>query len=113
MVGCRFREAGRGEELPHQLRRYFADLNFHFMQSHIMDDQEHKGHCCRYVDVDTAELSELIFEFSNCNKLFADFTQVIYKLYPGSGEECRWLVADLEKLVEEICVIIISILSQL
>src|ERR1700728_4681332 len=86
---------------PRQLRRYFGDLNFHFARLQITDDQERKGHCCRYVDLDTAELWESISEFSNRNKSFADFTQAIYKSYPGSGEEHRWLVADLEKLVEE------------
>ena len=40
-------------------------------------------------------------EFSDITKTYSDFRQAIYKLYPGSGEEHRWLVADLEKLVEE------------
>ena len=67
----------------------------------ITADQERKGHCCHYVDLDTSELWESLTEFSDITKTYSDFRQAIYKLYPGSGEERRWLVVDLEKLVEE------------
>jgi hypothetical protein len=86
---------------PRELRRYFGDLDFHFTRSQITADQERKGHCCRYVDLDTSELWESLTEFSDITTTYSDFRQAIYKLYPGSGEERRWLVADLEKLVEE------------
>jgi len=86
---------------PRELRRYFADLDFHFRRSHTTDDQERKRHTCYYVDFETAELWESLAEFGDHAKSFANFVQAIYKLYPGSEEERRWLVADLDKIVEE------------
>jgi hypothetical protein len=86
---------------PRELWRYFGDLDFHFTRSQITADQERKGHCCRYVDLDTSKLWESLTEFSDITKTYSNFRQVIYKLYPGSGEERRWLVADVEKPVEE------------
>jgi hypothetical protein len=53
------------------------------------------------VDIDTAELWESLFEFSDEAKSFLDFVQVVYRLYPGSGQERQWLVVDFERLVEE------------
>jgi hypothetical protein len=86
---------------PRELRRYFADLDFLFKRSHISNDQERKGHACYYLDFTTAELWESLLEFSNRDKLFADFALAIYKLYPGSESDRKWSIADLEKLVEE------------
>ena len=85
----------------HKLRRYFADLDFHFRRLHTTDDQERKCHTCYYVDFETAELWESLTEFGDHARSFANFVQAIYKLYPGSEEERRWLVADLDKIVEE------------
>ena len=65
---------------PHELRRYFGDLNFYFTRSQITADQENKGHCCRYVDLDTNELWESLTEFSDITKTYSDFCQAIYKL---------------------------------
>jgi len=53
------------------------------------------------VDIDTAELWESLSEFSEQAKSFSDFIQVVYRLYPGSGQERQWLVVDIERLVEE------------
>jgi hypothetical protein len=35
------------------------------------------------------------------NKTYSDFAKVIHALYPGSEEEHKWLVADMDKLVGE------------
>jgi hypothetical protein len=88
---------------PHQLRRYFADLDFLFRRSDTLDNQEQKRHACRYVDFTTLELWESLTEFSDHSQSFADFELAVFGLYPELAEECRWLVADLEKLVEERC----------
>jgi hypothetical protein len=40
-------------------------------------------------------------EFVDNTKTYTDFRQVIYMLYPGSEEECKWSVADMDKLVGE------------
>src|SRR5882762_2051582 len=98
---------------PCELWRYFADLNFHFGRSHTTDDQERKHHTCNYVDFKTAELWESLMEFGDHAKSFANFVQAIYKLYPGSEEECRWLVADLDNIVEERSCIGVHLLGDL
>jgi len=86
---------------PHKLHRYFTNLAVHFMRSEIDDDQERKCYTCYYVDIDTEELWELCLEYLDCAKLFSDFVQVVYRLYPGSDRQWKWLVADMERLVEE------------
>ncbi|KIM71132.1 hypothetical protein PILCRDRAFT_17346 [Piloderma croceum F 1598] len=86
---------------PRELRRYFADLAVHFAQSEIDSDQEKKHYTCRYVDIDTEELWESRLEYSDGAKSFAEFVQAIYRLYPGAEGRQQWLVADMEKLVEE------------
>jgi hypothetical protein len=86
---------------PRELRRYFADLAVHFARSEIDSDQEKKCYTCRYVDIDTEELWESRLEYSDHTKSFADFVQAIYRLYPGAEGQRQWLVADMEKLVEE------------
>ena len=42
-------------------------------------------------------------EFLDHSQSFVDFELAVFGLYPELAEECRWLVADLEKLVEERC----------
>jgi len=86
---------------PRELRRYFADLEFMFTRAGITDSEEKKKHACRYVDVDTSELWETLPEFSDASKMYEDFAKAIYALYPGSDEERKWSVADMDKLVGE------------
>ena len=86
---------------PRELRRYFSDLEYCFERAQIVDDQEKKSHACRFVDVDTSELWESLAEFADNTKTYTDFRQIIYSLYPGSEEECKWSVADMDKLVGE------------
>jgi hypothetical protein len=71
------------------------------VQSEIDSDQEKKHYACHYVDIDTEELWESRLEYSDHTKSFADFVQAIYRLYPGAEGQQQWLVADMEKLVEE------------
>ena len=86
---------------PRELRRYFADLEYCFGRAQIVDDAEKKKHACRFVDVDTSELWESLAEFADITKTYAEFCQAIYALYPGSEEERKWSVADMDKLVGE------------
>jgi hypothetical protein len=86
---------------PRELRRYFADLVYHFARSDVVDDQEKKRQACRYVDIDTAELWEWCPDFSDTAKSFPDFVHAIHRLYPGSDAQRQWLLTDMEKLVEE------------
>ena len=86
---------------PRELRRYFADLDFHFARTGTVDDEQKKKHACRYVDIDTSELWEAIPQFADATVAYADFMLAIYALYPGSEEERKWSVADMDKLVGE------------
>jgi hypothetical protein len=88
-------------QLPRELRRYFDDLDFAFGRAGITDQTEKKKHACRYVDVDTADLWESITEYSDAQTSYGDFVKAIYSLYPGSEEERKWSVADMDKLVGE------------
>ena len=86
---------------PRELRRYFADLDFAFDRASVTDNADKKQHACRYVDVDTSELWETLAEFSDVLKSYEDFTKAVHALYPGSDEERKWSVADMDKLVGE------------
>jgi hypothetical protein len=71
-----------------------------FGPAHINNSMEKKKHACRYVNIDTADLSESIPEF-NVAQNFEEFKSAIHKLYPGSESECKWTIADMDKLVGE------------
>jgi hypothetical protein len=86
---------------PRELRRYFDDLAFAFNRANITDNAEKKTHACRYANVDTADLWESIAEYSDAQKTYEDFVKAVHSLYPGSEEERKWSVADMDKLVGE------------
>jgi hypothetical protein len=86
---------------PRELRRYFVDLDFAFRQAGVTDRFEKKRHACRYADIDTSELWETLDEYSNAAKSFDEFRIAVHALYPGSDEERRWSVADMDQLVAE------------
>jgi hypothetical protein len=86
---------------PRELKRYFADLDFIFGRANITDEADMKLHACRYVDVDTADLWESMAEYSDVGKTYEEFVKAVHGLYPGSEEERKWSVADMDKLVGE------------
>ena len=86
---------------PRELRRYFSDLEYCFGRAQITDEAEKKKHACRFVDVDTSELWESLAEFADITKTYDEFCKAIHALYPGSEEERKWSVADMDKLVGE------------
>ncbi|ETW77114.1 hypothetical protein HETIRDRAFT_454500 [Heterobasidion irregulare TC 32-1] len=98
---------------PHKLRQYFADLDFHFGRSAIEDKQEKKKHTCRFLDIDTYELWESLTTFTDATKTFKEFCEEVYRLYPGSEEERKWLVSDMDKLVSKTSRVGILSLSEL
>src|SRR5882762_5891247 len=98
---------------PQELRRYFADLTEYLTQANIKEEQEKKRYACRYVEIDTEELWTSLLEYSDRAKSFSDFVLAIYRLYPGSDGQRQWLVADMERLVEERCRIGIRTLGDL
>jgi len=85
---------------PRELRRYFQELNNLFTDSQIVDDQTKKSYACRYLDVDSAELWESLLEYQ-ATSTYVQFVEAVYKLYPGSEDERKWSIADMDKLVGE------------
>lgn len=89
------------------------DLEFHFTRSAVEDATERKKHACWFLDIDTCELWETLPEYTNDKASYNKFCEAIYRLYPGSEEERKWSVADMDKLVGESSRIVILSLSDL
>ena len=78
-----------------------------FIECNITDSELMKKHACRYVDIDTSKLWELIPEYL-AGISFNNFRIAVHKLYPGSEDERKWSIADMDKLVSEqlrICIL--------
>lgn len=59
-----------------------------------------KQYACRYLDIDSADLWESLSEYQ-APTIFVDFSTAVYKLYPGSEDERKWSISDMDKLVGE------------
>jgi hypothetical protein len=89
---------------PRELRRYFNKLEMLFQRCNITDSKEMKKHACCYVNIDTSELWESIAKYLPTVS-FNNFHIAVHKLYPGSEDDCKWSIADMDKLVgEQLCV---------
>jgi len=71
-----------------------------FITCSITDSEVMKKHACRYVDIDTSELWESIPEYA-AGISFNNFRLALHKLYPGSEDDRKWSIADMDKLVGE------------
>ena len=49
----------------HGLCHFFNNLNFQFVQAQVVNEVEMSGHALRFVDCNTAELWEILPEFTN------------------------------------------------
>jgi len=57
-----------------------------------------------FIDIATASVSV------DPNATYEEFVKAVHALYPGSEEECKWSVVDMDKLVgEQSCLGIISL----
>jgi hypothetical protein len=83
---------------PRELRRYFSDLELLFTNCSIVNDKVKKQHAVRYLPVDTSDLWEEIPEFAPGTS-YADYKTTIFNLYPGAGEERKWLYSDMKSPV--------------
>jgi hypothetical protein len=84
---------------PRELKRFFKELEYHFTACSITDAAEKKGYAVRYVDFDVADLWEGLAEFSTGG--YDGFKTAVHELYPGAGEDRKWTMADMDKLVGE------------
>ena len=96
-----------------ELRRFFEDLKFYFVQSQVVDKEEMKQHALWFIDCDTAELWEILPEFTNATTSYQKFVDAVYKLYPGLDAERHWSIGDMEKLIGEASRVGISLLANL
>ena len=97
--GCRAPQFNSAK--PCGLCHFFDNLNFQFAQLEVVDKVEMKGHALQFVDYNTVELWEILPEFADMTAPYRKFTNTVCQLYPGSDVEQCWLIADMERLVEE------------
>jgi hypothetical protein len=89
---------------PRELHHYFNELELLFSASNVTAPDLMKKHTCRYVDIDTSELWELIPEYAPSIS-FDDFRITVHKLYPGSEDNRKFSISDMDKLVgEQLCI---------
>ena len=72
-----------------------------------------KQHTLQFLDCNTAELWEILPEFTDATVSYQKFVDTVYKLYPGSDAQRRWSIGDMEKLVGEASRVGISLLADL
>ncbi|KAJ6564457.1 hypothetical protein B0H19DRAFT_889503, partial [Mycena capillaripes] len=84
---------------PHELRRYFTNLEFLFTRAAVTDDTEKKKHATRFLSVDDQEIWEALETFTDITKTYADFKASVLKLYAGNDEDCRFELGDLDALI--------------
>jgi hypothetical protein len=84
---------------PHELRRYFSDLEFLFGCSAVTDDTEKKKHATRFLSVEDQEIWEALASFTNAAKTYDEFKAEALKLYAGNDEDRRFSLADLDALI--------------
>jgi hypothetical protein len=85
---------------PRELRRYFDTLDSFFTSRYITSDAKKKKFACYYLDLDSAELWEVLPQYE-ATVPYSDFVQAVYRLYPGSEADRRWTIADMDALIGE------------
>jgi hypothetical protein len=89
-------------QAPHTLPKYFSDLEFLFLRSHVTTNSEKKYHATRLLELNDQELWEFVPEFADPAASFAQFTAAIFHLYPEADPARRYSLADLDALVTEL-----------
>ncbi|PPR07546.1 hypothetical protein CVT24_008761 [Panaeolus cyanescens] len=86
---------------PRELKRYFADLEYLFKDCNITNEEIKIASAIRYVDFDTAELWEILPEFSAAEPKFSDFKKAVLLLYPDAEDSDRYSLQDLENCIAQ------------
>ncbi|KAF8155288.1 hypothetical protein K438DRAFT_1777658 [Mycena galopus ATCC 62051] len=84
---------------PHELRRYFTDLEFLLTRAAVASDAEKKQHATCFLSVEDQEIWEGLPTFTDQNKSYAEFKSAVLKLYAGNNEERRFELSDLDSLI--------------
>ncbi|PCH37007.1 hypothetical protein WOLCODRAFT_92235 [Wolfiporia cocos MD-104 SS10] len=85
---------------PRSIQRFFQDLKHLFTLCAVIDEEEKKQWVVRYAPIDEADLFEVLPAYSPGTP-YADFKKAVYNLYPGTDDERKWSVADMDQLVGE------------
>jgi hypothetical protein len=86
---------------PRELCWFFDELELLFGVCNVTDSDLIKKHACIYVNIDSAELWELLPQHAT-GISFGEFQKAIHKLYPGSEDDCKWTISDMDKVVGEL-----------
>jgi hypothetical protein len=89
------------EDKPRELPYYFRELDRLFKTHNITDSEEKKSQSVRYLSVQTIELWEAIPEFTKPEVPYEDFVKAVLKLYPGSEDDRKWSVSEMDTLIGE------------
>ncbi|KAJ7324037.1 hypothetical protein DFH08DRAFT_817512 [Mycena albidolilacea] len=84
---------------PHELRRYFTDLEFLLNRASVTDNAEKKQHATRFLSVEDQEIWEALPSYSDPAKSYAEFKADALKLYAGNNEDRRFELSDLDALI--------------
>jgi hypothetical protein len=82
-------------EQPQTLERYFTTLNTLLARANIADEDDKKHYSRLYVDIDVADLWELLPEAA-VTHIYQAYKQAIFKLYPGAEADRRYTRTGLE-----------------
>jgi len=82
---------------PRELPHYFNKLNNLFQDVSITDEGIKKAQACWYVDIDKSELWQVLPEYTS--KTYEDWKKAVLVLYPGTTEDCKWSMANLDQLL--------------
>jgi hypothetical protein len=85
---------------PRELRRYFNELELLFETCGIINNIVKKQHAFRYLDIDSCKLWESLSEYNAASR-WDIFRVAVHRLYPGSEDDRKWSISDMDKLVRE------------
>ena len=89
------------EDQPRELRRFFEELANLFGPANITPEADKKAQTVCYVEVDTVDMWKSLPEYSDPNFTYEDWKKKVVSLYPGTNEEKRWTITDMDKLIGE------------
>ncbi|KAF7348937.1 hypothetical protein MVEN_01414100 [Mycena venus] len=84
---------------PHELRRYFTDLEFLLDRAAVTDSTDRKKHATRFLSVEDQETWEALPSFQEARNSYAEFKADVLKLYAGNDEERRFELSDMDALI--------------
>jgi hypothetical protein len=85
---------------PHELLRYFEELDASFKKCSIVDDTEKKLMAKRYLNCNSDDLWGQLPEYKAAHS-YEEFVKAIRALYPGANEGEKWTIADMDKTIGE------------